>query len=655
MKKILLLLPFISLLLLSSCKYTQKIKDGNAAMDRKQYSVAVILLKKEYDKEKSRIEKGKKAFLLGEAYSRLGKPYSAIPWYGKAYDNQYGIEALERYAYALKEVERYDDAINAFKDLGNEIGSPYEYRREIKACQVAKNWTQKKEEEGQIEPFAGNDKTADYSPVFYKNNQLVFTSDRSSSEGNQPYKWTGRSFSDLFVKDLTTGDVAPFSAVINSEHNDGTITFNSTYDEAYFTRCFAAEDGDAFCHIMYTKIEAGDWTEPRQISFFEGYVNEVQPCLAPSGNELYFAADHPDGWGGYDIYYVEREGKNGWSEPKILGRTINSTGNEKFPTMDHDTLYFSSDYFPGMGGLDIFKSYKLTSGKWSSAVNMKYPLNSGADDFGLVLFPQDRLLPGVTYKGYFSSNRNGSDDVLMYTKKKSKRKKEMDTIPTNYKWMLDGFVLEKIFENPDDPNSKYLGRKPIEGALVEIEFDGQIKKLQVGKDGAFSIELQENMDYEITASKDGYLKNKTVFSTKGIGRDPKQPEQRFEVEVILGKIYQDQEIVLEDIYYDFNRANIRKDAEPTLNELAKILKLNPTIKIELGAHTDCRGKDDYNANLSQQRAQSVVDYLQSKGIQNFRLFAKGYGESNPAVNCKCSQCTEAEHQKNRRTTFKILE
>lgn len=648
-------MPLFSLLLLSSCKYTQKIKDGNTAMDRKQYSVAIILLKKEYDKEKSRVEKGKKAFLLGEAYSRLGNPDSAIPWYETAYDNQYGIEALERYAYALKEVERYDDAINAFKDLGSEIGSPYEYRREIKACQVAKNWTKKKTIEGQVEAFIGNDKTAEYSPVFYEDDQLVFTSDRSSSEGDKPYMWTGRSFSDLFVKDLNTGEVSSFSPVINSEYNDGTITFNQTYDEAYFTRCFAAEDGDAFCHIMYSQKEAGDWTKPRMLSFFEGHVNEVQPCLAPSGNELYFAADHPDGWGGYDIYYVKREGKNGWSEPKILGRNINSTGNEKFPTMDHDTMYFSSDYFPGMGGLDIFKTYKLASGKWSSAVNMKYPLNSGADDFGLVLFPQDRLLPGVTYKGYFSSNRNGSDDVIMYTKVKSKRKKEMDTIPTDYKWMLDGFVLEKIFENPDDPNSKYLGRKPIDAAAVEIKFDGQIKKMQVGEDGAFSIELQEDTDYEITASKAGYLKNKTVFSTKGIGRDPKQPEQRFEVEVILGKIYQDQEIVLEDIYYDFNKANIRKDAEPTLNDLAKILTLNPSIKIELGAHTDCRGNDDYNMNLSQQRAQSVVNYLQSKGIQNFRLFAKGYGASNPAVNCKCNQCTEAQHQKNRRTTFKIVE
>ncbi len=648
-------MPLFSLLLLSSCKYTQKIKDGNTAMDRKQYSVAVILLKKEYDKEKSRVEKGKKAFLLGQAYSRLGKPNNAIPWYAIAYDNQYGIEALERYAFSLKEVERYDDAIQAFKDLGNEIGSPYEYRREIKACQVARKWVQKEQTEARVEAFAGNDKTAEYSPAFYGDNQLVFTSDRAESEGDKPYMWTGRSFSDLFVKDLTTGEVSSFSSVLNSEYNEGTITFNSTFDEAYFTRCFAAEEGDAFCHIMYSKKEAGNWTEPRQLSFFEGYVNEVQPCLSPSGNELYFAADHPDGWGGYDIYYVEKEGLNGWSEPKILGRTINSTGNEKFPTMDHDTMYFSSDYFPGMGGLDIFKTYKLASGKWSSAVNVKSPLNSGADDFGLVLMPQDRLLPGVTYEGYFSSNRNGSDDVLMYTKMVAKRRKELDTIPLEYKWMLDGFIVEKIFENPDDPNSKYLGRKPIDGAMVDIAFDGQIKKIKVGKEGAFSIELQEEMDYIITASKEGYLKNKVVFSTKGIGRDPQQPEQRFEVEVILGKIFHDQEIVLEDIYYDFNRANIRKDAEPTLNELAKILKLNPSIKIELGSHTDCRGNDEYNANLSQQRAQSVVDYLQSKGIANARLFAKGYGESNPAVNCKCSQCTEQDHQRNRRTTFKIVE
>ena len=624
-------------------------------MDRKQYSVAVILLKNEYDKEKSRIEKGKKAFSLGEAYRYLGDPDSAIPWYEIAYDNQFGIEALERYAFSLKEVERYDDAINAFKDLGNEIGSPYEYRREIKACQVAKNWTEKEDNAAKIEPFVGNDKVADYSATFYGDNQLVFTSDRSSSEGDQPYMWTGRSFSDLYVKDLSTGDISSFSSTINSEDNEGTITFNASYDEAYFSRCFAAEDGDAYCHIMHTTKKGETWSKPEMISFFEGNVNEVQPCLAPSGEELYFASDHPDGWGGYDIYLVRREGRGGWSEPEILGRTINSSGNEKFPTMQEDTMYFSSDYWPGMGGLDIFKTYRLASGKWSSASNVKYPINSGADDFGLILLPRDRLKAGVVRKGYFSSNRNGSDDILEYTQMKSKKRPPIDTTSLVYTWILDGFVLERIFENPSDPNSKYLGRKPIEGARVNITFQKEAKSIKVGADGAFSIELEEDMDYEIVAHKEGYLKNKVIFSTKGIGRDPAQPVQHFEVEVILDKIYQDQEIVLKNIYYDFNKSNIRKDAQPTLNELAKILALNPAIKIELGAHTDCRGNDSYNANLSQQRAQSVVDYLQSKGIENSRLFAKGYGATSPAVDCKCSQCTEEEHQKNRRTTFKILE
>ena len=406
---------------------------------------------------------------------------------------------------------------------------------------------------------------------------------------------------------------------------------------------------------MHTKKQDGSWTEPELVDFFNGNVNEVQPCLSPSGEELYFAADHPDGWGGYDLYYVKKEGINGWSEPQILGRNINTTGNENFPTMQEDTLYFSSDYRPGMGGLDIFKTYRLASGKWSSAKNVKHPINSGADDFGLILLPKGKLPKGVVRKGYFSSNRNGSDDILGYTQMKTKKKKPKETLVVDYTWVLDGFVLEKIFENPDDPNSKYLGRRPIEMAKVDVVFDGKKEHFTVGKDGAFTMVLSEDTDYEIIAYKDGYLKNKVFFSTKDIGRDPEQPEQHFEVEVVLDKIYQDREIVLDNIYYDFNKYNIRKDAEPTLNELVKVLKLNPNIKIELGSHTDCRGGDAYNANLSQQRAQSVVDYLQTKGISASRLFAIGYGATKPAVNCKCSQCTEEEHQRNRRTTFKIVE
>ena len=145
------------------------------------------------------------------------------------------------------------------------------------------------------------------------------------------------------------------------------------------------------------------------------------------------------------------------------------------------------------------------------------------------------------------------------------------------------------------------------------------------------------------------------FSTVGIAKDPANPIQKYEVELVLDQIFKNKEIVLDNIYYDFDKSDIREDAKPTLNQLANTLKQNPSIKIQLSSHTDCRGNEGYNEELSQRRAQSAVDYLISLGINANRLIAKGYGESNPAVICNCSNCTEEEHQKNRRTTFKILE
>ena len=179
--------------------------------------------------------------------------------------------------------------------------------------------------------------------------------------------------------------------------------------------------------------------------------------------------------------------------------------------------------------------------------------------------------------------------------------------------------------------------------------------MTVGEDGLFTLELNENTDYNFLASAENYLNNKAAFSTKGIGKDPENPMQRFEVEIVLDRIYLDQEIRLENIYYDYDKWDIRNDAKPTLDALTETLRLNPLIRIQLSSHTDCRGGEGYNEQLSQRRAQSAVDYLITKGIDAGRLSARGYGENQLEINCLCARCTEEEHQANRRTTFKILE
>jgi len=644
--------------LLASCTYTQKVKDGNFAFERKQYAVAAGLLQKEYNKEKSRVAKGQRAFLIGESYRMMNNPTSASPWYKIAYDNNYGVDALREYAFSLKAAGEYDEAMTTFKELGIEIGSPYEYRREIAACKIAQGWVDEKSGEYTVRPVDFNSRNADYAPSLFENSQLVFTSDRNAAAGEATYHWTGNDFSDLFVADLNTDTVDPFDNTINTPDNEGTAAFNSDFTEMYFTRCFGDKKEDYYCLLMFSQRTGGGWSVPVALPFVENGVNYGHPALSPDGQTLYFSCNSKDGWGGYDIWYCQRTAE-GWGDPKLMGRTINTTGNEKFPSIDGDTLYFSSDWHPGMGGLDIFKTWRLPDGAWTPVKNLKPPINSGSDDFGFVVNYGAKKLEGVLQTGYFTSNRPngiGNDDIYRFEKRLPPPKPLQPEPPlAAYKMILDGYVLEKIFSQEDNPDTKLLGRKPLAGSEVKVYFGKKTKTFTVGDDGYFTFELQENSVYNIQAVKEGFLKGETNFSTVGIGKDPDNPVQTFEVEIVLDKIYLNKEIVLEDIYYDFDKWDIRADAQPTLDQLARNLELNPGIRIQLASHTDCRGNDGYNEDLSQKRAQSAVDYLILKGIAVERLIAKGYGERVPKVDCVCSHCTEDEHQLNRRTTFTILE
>ncbi len=651
---------YAAILLISACNYTQKVKDGGFAYERKQYAVAIDLLKKEHQKAKSRVEKGKIAFLLAESYRQLGKPASASDWYKKAYDDGYGTDALREYAYTLKQQERYDEAIKAFKELGIEIGSPYEYKREIAACQVAQGWKGEKARAYSVAPLAINSPGADYAPVIFKDGKIVITSDRQAATGDKKYNWTGNEFSDLFIADVQSGDVQPFDNQLNTEVNEGTATFNVDRSELLFTRCYGDKKEDNFCKIMSSKWDGSKWSDPVALSFQQNGVNYGHPALTADGKTLYFSCNSKDGWGGYDIWTCERKSADNlqdWGEPKLLGRSVNTLGNEKFPWLDGDTLYFTSDYHPGMGGLDIFKTYKTSGGAWSPVHNLKPPINSGSDDFGYVVDYQAKRDKDVLQMGYFTSNRpaesSGNDDLYRFERRIPPPEPVKPVV--EYKLKLEGYVLEKIYAEADNPDTKVLGRKPLNGANVEVKIGKEVKKFTVKEDGFFSMDLAENTDYQFIAKKDGFLTGETFFSTKGIGKDPANPVQTYEVEVVLDKIFLNKEIVLEDIYYDFDKWDIRPDAMPTLNALARNLELNPKIRIQLSSHTDCRGNDGYNAELSQRRAQSAVDYLVSKGISVERLSAKGFGESVPKASCVCARCTEEEHQLNRRTAFTVLE
>ncbi len=660
-----ILTPTLSLILLIlSCTYVQKIKDGSTAFERKQYAVAIPMLKKELKKADSRVEKGKLAYKIAESYTKLNENQNSIEWYNKAYEDGYGVDALKGYAYGLKRNEQYKEAMAAFKNLGIEIGSPYEYRREISACKLAIDWAdENKNLNYSINLASFNTSEAEYAPTIYQDDYLVITSDRTTSTGEETYNWTGSNFSDLFIVDIKSNDIQSFETPINTADNEGTVSFTDDYSEMYFTRCANGDKyADAYCFIMRSVNENGAWSAPERVKLFEETnINYGDPSISKDGGTLYFSAQHPDGWGGHDIYVSERT-PNGWTSPKLLGRTINTVGNERFPFIDEDTLYFSSDYLAGMGGLDIFRSFKMDVRSWSPAHNLKAPINSGSDDFSYTVDPRPQKDKDILQIGYFTSTREngaGGDDIYKFIKRVPPPPPPIDTSvpppPIVYKMVLEGYVLEKIYETKNNPNSRVLGRKPLNAATVNISFGKKKETLTLGEDGFFSLTLEENTDYSFSASKESYLNNSTTFSSIGIGKDPNNPITTYTIEIVLDKIFANTEITLDNIYYDYDKWDIRKDAQPTLNELANTLKENPQINIQLASHTDCRGKTGYNESLSQKRAQSAVDYLISKGILESRLTAKGFGENALAIDCGCTRCTEAEHQANRRTTFLILE
>lgn len=651
----------VACLLLQTCSFTQQVHDGRTAVDRKQYSLAVKLLPKEMDRAKTRSEKGQLAFLLAQAYQELHQPQRAIDYFQLAYDNGFGVDALKELAFALKEAERYVDAKEAFKNLGIEIGSPYEYRREISACDLAIGWKKITTPAYTVAALPFNSSAADYAAVQYPNNQLVVTSDRSSATGDDTYTWTGNHFSDLFLVNLDDNSVSNFNPQLNSPDNEGTITFTADFKQAVFTRCSGPKKEDAFCQLMITEATTTGWSAPRPLPFQQAGINYGQPSLSADGRQLYFSCNHPDGWGGFDIYVVDRE-DGSWGEPRLLSRAVNTIGNEQFPFIDGDTLYFSSDFLPGMGGLDVFRTYRQANGDWAPAINLLPPVNSGADDFSFIIdYQANSRDPKVLASGFFTSNRpedgSGNDDIYRFERREVPPPPPPPPTdkPIVYKMLLDVYILEKIFSDPSDPNSRVLGRRPIPGASLEIRVGGKSQTATADPEGKIRIELSPETDYQFLASQPNYLNNQGAFTSKGIGRDPQNPEQLFELEIVLDKIFLNREIVLENIYYDFDKWDIRDDAKPTLDALANNLRINPNIRIQLASHTDCRGNDNYNLTLSQRRAQAAVDYLIAKGIGPDRVEARGYGETVPADDCLCARCTEEEHQKNRRTAFKIVE
>jgi peptidoglycan-associated lipoprotein len=624
-------------LLICSCSYQIKIKTGDQAFQNKQYSIAQSLYLSEFDQSDQIKEKSYIAFKLGQSYKYVSDFGQSMKWFKIAYDLNYGLKALEEYAFSLKNNGEYEAAIQAFEELSNEVTYSSEIRKEITICKLNIQWKSQRDEfYYHLRNYTEiNELSSDYSAVKDPLGLIYFVSDRLNESVTSKVRdsWTGRYFSDIYSYSAESG-IQNFGRIINSGSSEGPFSFNSKMNELFFTRCEDRYETENFCRIFYSIKRNNIWSEPEEIDFGLSSGNQVHPALHFSDSILIFSSDDQTSIGQYDLYISYRS-ENQWSKAVNMGDIVNTANDEKFPVWYRDTLFFSSTGHPGMGGLDVFKTYQSPDRRWYPPLNVKPGINSEADDFGL--FIDTSFIPNdsIFQKALLSSNRGNmmNDDIYLLELRKR--------TPPSSDTKKPKFKLEIIANIQFISHEFYHNNKL--SYLDSVDVVEKVSKRSVSTKSAskLSLKLLAAENYTFVASKRGYLnkQDSTIL---------------LNIEVELIPVHYDAEFILKELYYDFDEWSIREDAIPALDNLKSIMITNPGIKILLGSHTDCRGEENYNLNLSSKRAKSAMDWLVQNGISSNRLQYKGYGEQNPSVQCKCEDCSESEHQLNRRTTFKII-
>lgn len=473
-----------------------------------------------------------------------------------------------------------------------------------------------------------------FSPVPYKDG-IAFTAERIS-EGAAQNPWTNNSYYDIYYtvkRDGAWGSQVPFDLNINGKFHEGPITFNEDGTKAIFTRSSNVNDNkkqaldeDDFNNLFLyeTQYVDGKWSNISELPFNNSTYSCLHPTLSPDGTMLFFASDMPGGMGGNDLYISTHNGQQ-WTDPVNLGERINTPGDEVFPVLRENELFYASDGLPSLGGLDIFRS-EFEDDAWSKPKNLNFPINSTNDDFSLILMEGDTT-------GYFASNREGIDRIYEYVKKPSGRV------------YIDGTAREEETGEVLS-NVKVVLKNKVTGDVI--------REVVTDENGKFDLVLLPERMYRIEGVKEGYFRETYERSTIDQYYD-EEVELLFSMAEIVS-ISEDplKRYSLNKIYYDLDDHRIRKDAALELNKLVIILKNNPTLNIRILSHTDARGKDDYNLKLSDRRARSVVDYLKAKGVTVDRLESEGRGESQLINDCVNGvKCSDTRHEENRRTEFVV--
>ena len=604
MKKAVYIIVCLLLTAVAAGCRTPKLSEADAQFQRGEYYDASVTYKKVYNKlrkKEERPQRGEVAFKMGRCYRLLNMSARASAAFQNALRYEYpdstthfmlaqALHADGKYAAALRSYDKYlefcpDDSLAINCAEGCRTAQEIRARGSRYVVKQAKLF---------------NSRRADFCPMYLGADcdQIYYTSTTEKATGDKKSEITGMKNADVFFsKKNEKGEwerPEPVEGELNTEFDEGIVAFSPDAQTMYLTKARRELNAPTSVEIYTSTRSDAKWSAPVKFEITADTLSTFgHPAVSPDGEYLYFVSDMPGGYGGKDIWRISLKERQG--SLVNLGPDINTEGNDDFPYVRSDgSLYFSSDGHPGMGGLVIFRATAVGDPadlRWK-VENMGFPINSAGDDFGITF--------GKGEDGFFSSNRGdarGYDHIYSF---------EYDPVRIT----IEGLVMDKDEE-------------PVKNAIIRIVGnDGSNQKEVARDDGSFSFALQRGVKYVMLAGAKGYLNQKQEFAS-----DSTMEDANYWVEFILPSISKPS--VVENIFYDYDKADLRPESKTALNELIAVLHDNPNVTIEMASHTDRWGSDAYNINLSERRAKSVVDYLVENGISRDRLQPHGYGKSRP--------------------------
>lgn len=629
----------------------KRLEKANKAYDKFAFIEAIKLYEEQINKGVNTTEVYTK---LGDSYYYNGNYPEAVKCYSKIVGTTVKVdpEYYFRYAQALNNIQNYTESEKIMKIFYAKAGKK----------DLSENWNEVKlmdaikAQSGRytLKPVEINTPFSDFGSALYGTDKVIYASAKDTGTIiKRKHSWNDKAFLKLYSADVTIDgglqNPVLIKGDVNTRYHQSTPAITKDGKTMFFTRnnyidgkLGADKEGTSYLKIYVAQNIKGEWANIRELGYpinSDGF-SSAHPALSPDETELYFVSDRNNKFGNSDIY-VASLNKGGFvgNDVKKLGDEINTLGRETYPYVDASgILYFSSDGHPGLGGLDVFAAIKNAEGKYK-VVNLGDGVNTPYDDFAYVI-------DSKTKKGYMSSNRSGNDDIYGFT----------ENSPVNFDFSINPIVFGTL---------KYTTGVPLEGAEIEIYNDKEelFNTIYTNAEGKYKTELDPYIKYKLIYKKPG-ITEKIVDAPPFKPMEKREYSFEFlnELEVVVdGETKQITDggdlntiLNLNPIFFDYNGYNIRESSKTELDKVVEVMRTRPSLSLSVNSHTDSRGRDDFNMKLSENRAKATVDYIIAHGISGDRISGHGYGETRILNRCTNGvQCTEAEHQQNRRSEFII--